>query len=179
MTTSILPRTAGFRLLGLLTLLALGPAVAQACEPPDPDRVPVDRPITLYSDGSFIDASDDDDWYVRVAAPARDIGGGRVGQIIRWGYCDPLEYLLFVDCTTGSAVIVEGSTSTRALQPPYGPLALTSATTVADVVALSAREGWGVPTDVSEFASALGRRNRFDPFFGCKIYYPGSAGAGR
>lgn len=179
MTISELFRPARFALLGLLTLLALGPATAWACEPPDPNRVPADRPITLYSDGSFIDASQDDDWYALTGRPARDIGGGRVGQIIRSGYCQPLEILLFVDCTTGSALMVDGNPSSRALQPPDGPLALTPATTAAGVAAIAAREGWNVRTDVLGFAAEHGLRNRFNPFFGCQIFYPGSVGAGR
>jgi hypothetical protein len=179
MATFMISRLARSRLSGLLTLFVLGPAATLACVPPDSSRVPVDRPITLYSDGSFIDASEDDDWYALRAGPARDIGGGRVGQIITSGYCQPLEQLLFVDCTTGSAIIVDGNLSTRDLQPPYGPLALTSATTVADVASLGAREGWTVRTNVLELASAHGRRNHFNPFFGCEIFYPGSVGAGR
>lgn len=96
--------------------------------------------------------------------------------------------LLVVDCTTGSAILVGGLLngpdddvlfSARALQPPYGPLALTPATTIPDVAALAAREGWSVVTDVPAFAIRRGPQNAFDPFMGCRIFYPGSAGEGR
>ena len=124
------------------------------------------------------------------------VGGGRVGQVIETeGGCQVAQDLLFVDCTTGSAIMVAGRadgprelherewfgyvTSARALQPPYGPLALSASTTVAEVAALAAREGWRVETDVPGYAAERGRRNAFDPFMGCEIFYPGSVGAGR
>jgi hypothetical protein len=173
-------RLASHRLLGLLAVFVLGPVAVSACEPLPPDRIPDDRPITVYSDGSFIDASDDDGWYSFGGGPARDIGGGRVGQVLAFEECDTVsEHLLVVDCTTGSAILVAGNYSTRALQPPHGPLALTPATTVAEVAALAAREGWRVETDVMGWAGERERRNRFDPFMGCEIFYPGSVGAGR
>ena len=173
-------------------LLALATTAAQACEPPDPNRVPVDLSIVIYSDGSFGDAATDDDITDLQGRPVRDIGGGRVGQVIEEHYgCWINQTLLFVDCTTGSAIMVEGSPdipeaedrpitlSTTALQPPYGPLALTGATTVAEVQAVAAREGWSVETDVAGFAAERGQQNRFDHFLGCEIFYPGSVGAGR
>ena len=189
-----LPAFRPVRLWTVLALALLGPAAAQACSPGSPDRVPVDRPITLYSDGSFVDASDDDGWDDLSGHAVRDIGGGRVGQVIEWRACYASEGLLFVDCTTGSALLVRGIDPTvipeekrdvnvvdsvRALQPPYGPLALAPATTVAEVAALAAREGWTVETDVLAVAAEYGPQNRFDPFMGCRIFYPGSVGATR
>jgi hypothetical protein len=67
--------------------------------------------------------------------------------------------------------------STRALQPPEGPLALTARTTVAEVAALAAREGWTVRTDVAAWAANMGHDERFDPLFGCDVFYPGLAAA--
>ncbi len=179
----------------LTALLVLGPGAAWACEPPRPDRVPVDRPITIYSDGSFVDASPDDEWSFLRGRPVRDVGDGRVGQVLEEDpVCDLEQRLLFVDCTTGAAIIVDGrepdeviwteegdylAASALHLQPPHGPLALTASTTVAEVAAIAAREGWTVETDVPAYAAARGRSNAFDPFMGCEIFYPGSVGAGR
>jgi hypothetical protein len=43
----------------------------------------------------------------------RDIGGGRVGQIIQTDNCGIAETLLFVDCTTGSAIAISGLLAPR------------------------------------------------------------------
>lgn len=173
--------------LALATAL-LAPA-AQACLPPDPDLAE-DRPLVTYSDGSFENAASDDVGYSFSGRPARDVGQGRVGQIIVAATCQASHSLLFVDCTTGSTILVGGvpggpeedqylAASARALQPPYGPLALTGSTTVAEVAAVAAREGWSVVADVPGYAAMNGPRNAFDPFMGCKVFYPGSVGAGR
>lgn len=169
-------------------LVALAPTASLACPPADPGAA-FDLPVVTTSDGSFERASENDEASVFYGEPARDIGGGRVGQRIVEGMCLPAQLLLFADCTTGEAIVVHGipvladdeagfSTSVRALQPPRGPLALTAATTVAEVAAMAAREGWRVTTDVQGLAAARGPGNRFDPFMGCRVLYPGSAGAG-
>ena len=175
---------------------------AWACEPPDPSRVPVDRPITVYSDGSFADASEDDDWNFLVGQPVRDLRGGRVGQVIEQDavYCEVLQRLLVVDCTTGEAFLVHGlppendnirwpgehggpwdwpaKESTRALQAAGGPLPLTAATTVAEIRAIAAQECLTV-ADVPGMVADMKPRNRYAPFLGCRIFYPGSRQAER
>ncbi len=177
----------------ILALLALAPAAALACEPDYPGRDKTDRPITVWSDGSFEDASDDDGWTNLSGRPVRDIGNGRTGQVIEEWSCQTFERLLVVDCTTGAAILVQGTShpdlppefqdgialSARALQPPYGPLALTPTIAVADIAQLAASQGWGVETDVPAWAAERGPQNAFDPFLGCEIFYPGSVGAGR
>jgi hypothetical protein len=188
MTTSVIIRPALLRLLSLLVLLVLGPQTALACLPPPPGTP--DMPITLYSDGSFIHAETNIDMSSFRGRPVRDIGGGRVGQVLQYSSCDVAQWLLFVDCTTGSAIMVAGisgpvaeaeglTMSTTALQAPNGPLALTPATTVAEVAAVAAREGLHVEADVPAYAAARGPQNAFNPFYGCRIFYPGSVGAGR
>jgi hypothetical protein len=189
------------RPVALVILALIAPAGAQACEPiPVPElRNGPDSPAVLYSDGSFQQAGADDWWEFLEGRPARDIGGGRVGQVIvaGLGSCFFYESLLFVDCTTAESILVDGipppaesdtpgapgpmspslEGSARALQPPYGPLALTSATTVAEIAAIAAREGWTVRTDLAAFAVERGAQNAFDPFIGCRIFYqnlPGS-----
>jgi hypothetical protein len=185
------------RLLPLLLGL-LAPAAARACEPiPAPGvYTPVDRPIAVQPDGSFWDASRDDDWMYRGGKPIVDIGGGRTGQVIgdSLGNCATEQTLLVVDCTTAEAIAVDGlprsltdaeliaggvTRSTRLLQPPYGPLALTPDVTVADIATLAAREGWTMHRDVVAWAEERGPRNAFDPFRGCDLFYPESRGASR
>lgn len=175
----------------LLAALLLAPAPAMACEPDYPGRVRQDRPIAVASDGSFRDASDDDGWTDISGRAVRDIGGGRVGQVIETWSCETFQRLLVVDCASGEAILVDGlagvavpedgfgvQASTRALQPPYGPLALGPSVTVPQIAALAAREGWSARTDVAAAARELGSRNAWDPFLGCRLFYPGSPGAG-
>lgn len=172
----------------LAALLLLAPATAQACTAPPPGTP--DLPITVLSDGSFQNAETAESFGTFSGRPVRDIGGGRVGQVLISAACEIDQELLFVDCTAGSAVVVYGKLvspgreglvtfSTRALQPPYGPLALTPSTTVAEVLAIAQAEGWGVETDVPAYAAERGPQNAFDPFMGCEIFYPGSVGAAR
>ncbi len=172
----------------LLALTLLAPAAAQACTAPPPGTP--DVPITVLLDGSFRSAETAQSFGEFRGGPVRDIGGGRVGQILEHTGCEIDQELLFVDCTAGSAILVEGTLvppgteglvafSTRVLQPPQGPLALTPATTVADVLATAEAQGWRVETDVPAYAARRGPQNAFDPFLGCEIFYPGSVGAAR
>ena len=181
-----------FRALRLAAALSIAPAALWACTPIDPAHVVVDIPITIYSDGSFKDASDDDSVTFLRSNPVRDIGGGRTGQVIETngGSCGLFQALLLVDCTTGQAIMINGVRpatqpadgpelfeSTRALQPPEGPLALTAATTVPEVAALAAAQGWRVQADVPDMIAAMSAQNRYNPLMGCKIYYPDLPGA--
>ena len=195
------PRThrATARLL-LSVLLGLVPAAGWACTPLDPERRQEDRLISVAPDGSFVDAAEDDIRIGVTGRPVRDIGGGRVGQIIEASEnCAVYQILLFADCTTGEAIFVRGlesegnarwaeraglfdwpiMESTRALQAPEGPLALTQGTTVADILALAAQREIEAFDDVASFMATIEAHNRFDPFLGCEIFYPGSVGAGR
>ena len=181
-----------WRFGGLAIALCVAPAALCACTPIDPNHTVVDTPITVYSDGSFKDASADDSVTFLRGNPVRDIGGGRTGQIIETngGSCGQFQALLFVDCSTGQAIIINGVPpatqpadgpelfeSTRALQPPEGPLALTQVTTVAEVATLAAAQGWRVQIDMPAMIAAMTPLNRYDPFVGCKIFYSDLAGA--
>jgi hypothetical protein len=158
---------------------------------------------------------------------ALDIGGGRIGQLIVANEsCPYLEKVLFVDCNTGESVTVDGVIEPdlqrkldqsgakilggdyliKYLQPPTGPLALTSETTVEAVIEVSEREGFGFSTEVlrdfethnqavlehNKIAAGYGeplakrivsRARRpsahqpFDTHCGCKLFYPDSPGA--
>jgi hypothetical protein len=183
------PSKFSFRSVVLAASLLLAPVAASACTPPPPGTP--DLPVTLYSDGSFTHAETPEDFSSFSGRPVRDIGGGRVGQVLQYSACDTAQWLLFVDCTTGSAIMVAGiydeeeaargiPMSTTALQATQGgPLGLTAATTVADIQALALRERLTVETDVLGYAAERGPQNAFNPFYGCRIFYPGSVGAGR
>jgi hypothetical protein len=146
-----------------------------------------------------VDAAEDDIWIGVTGRPVRDIGGGRVGQILEVSEdCGVYQILLFADCTSAEAILVRGlrhpeggawwtersgpfdwpiMESTQALQTPDGPLALTSDTTVADILALAAQENVDVFVDVAGFVAEIEHHNRFDPFLGCEMFYPDTLGA--
>jgi hypothetical protein len=181
---------AGARGALFAALLLLAAPAAQACTPMPDDMTAVDARVTVWSDGSFDGAALADNWNGLSGQPIRDIGGGRVGQAIEYRGCGTAQWLLFADCTTGSALLVAGldgpvareqglALSTHDLQRPHGPLALTPDVTVADVLALARAEGWTVRTDVEAWAQERGPHNAIDPFMGCEIFYPGSVGASR
>lgn len=193
-----LPR-ARARAVLLCACLGLAPGVGWACEPLDPERVQEDRPIRVAPNGSFVDAAEDDIWYGLTGGPVRDIGGGRVGQIIDLSEdCMVRQRLLFADCTTREAILIWGlrhpdggawwtertgpfnwpiSESTRALQAPNGPLALTPDTTVDDIHDVAVREDITVIVKVPELMATEAEHNRLDPFLGCQIFYPDLPGA--
>ncbi len=158
---------------------------------------------------------------------ALDIGGGRIGQlIVAKESCPYLEKVLFVDCNTGESVTVDGVIEPelqrkldqsgaimlggdyliKYLQPPIGPLALTSETTAEAVIEVAEREGFGFSTEVlrdfethnqtvlehnkvgAEYGDPLSKRivsrarrpsahQPFDTHCGCKLFYPDSPGA--
>ena len=174
-------------------LCVFGPGASMACTPLDPATPVIDTPIIIKADGSFQDASDWDNVTMLFGNPVRDIGGGRTGQVIatNGGGCQLMQSLIFVDCTAGQAIIVHGTdpapgstgdeaellASTRALQPPDGPLSLTATTTVAEVAAIVVAQGWQAEADVPGLIAAMEPQNRYDPFFGCKAFYPDLPGA--
>ena len=69
-----------------------------------------------------MDAAEDDIWIGVTGRPVRDIGGGRVEQIIEASeVCAVYQILLFADCTTSEAILV------RCLRHPEGGATITAA----------------------------------------------------
>lgn len=153
----------------------------------------IDKPIKVSEDCSFSRAGDG--WADTLSGTkATDNGVGRVGQ--RWisGGCGNYESIVIADCNSREIIRVSGLctprhkddegiklsrfvTSATLLFPPHGELRLNSKTVFGDVVRMSQDNGYKYTTAVSEQIAAMRRRNRIDPFCGCKIFYPDSAGA--
>jgi hypothetical protein len=125
-------------------------------------------------------------------SPARDRGNARIGQrVVDLGGCREVEHLLFVDCNSGEAILLEGvddpttdieiagltSGLIKFIQPPYGPILIKSDTTVDGLVLAAKEYGLRYDTDVIAFFAAVRKRDRFDYTCGCKLYYPDSVGA--
>jgi hypothetical protein len=181
-----------FAFVSLLLLLSV--ERLHACEfDPFPDNyVAIDRRIIVADDGSFQNAAPDDDRYAIDGKPIVDAGGGRIGQrIIYEGPCEHNERLLVVDCSTKEEILVNGIqaiseggfmvdypySSIDNILYPKGPIRL-SRMGVEQIETVAKKSGLEFVTDVTGEIARMKRRNRYDPYFGCKIFYPGSPGAG-
>jgi hypothetical protein len=161
----------------------------------------LDPPIDLRSDCSFDDVlingswSDEDQGYVGTESylgggAARDRGEGRVGQRIVDGRgCYSVEKLLVVDCTSGESVLIDGlqppeladanfvAAKIELIQAPNGPISVNANTRISDLVDAAAQNGLTLTTEVEAIFAKRGK-DRFDHTCGCKLFYPGSPGAG-
>lgn len=138
----------------------------------------VPGPVTIYTD-------------ITGAAPV-NIGGGRIGQRVTRGFgCGYDEEIWIVDCNSAEMIGIAGpqladmNDSRRAdlLYPPEGALRLSPETTVADIAAVAAREGYDHWRDITLHLAEthrashpeIVRTGRPDPACGCRIFYPDSA----
>jgi hypothetical protein len=178
--------------------LTLWPIGADACEPVLVPASELDGAISLAPDGSFEvsdrrNAHDQGSGYFSFRSirggKAIDIGDGRVGQKLIMDYgCQTSEHLLFAECNTGNALLVAGEevpdyilgggySSIARIQPPYGPIALTARSTVDEVAEIAEANGYSYTRDVMADPMTMARFQRYDPFIGCKLFYPDSPGA--
>ncbi|MGL4236976.1 hypothetical protein [Tabrizicola sp.] len=174
----------GFLVIGMLAGTWL-PTLGFACEPAPPVETRDDRLVT-GPDCSFRNGGTDDK---ASAAGAIDIGGSIVGQ--KYSYldaCSQREELLVVDCTRVEAILINGlevepavpsgyASSIAPLQKPKGPIGLTPKTTIAELARVSEANDFTYTLNVLGLAQKESRRNRYDPFCGCKLFYPDGAGA--
>ncbi|MDX8352316.1 hypothetical protein [Cognatiyoonia sp. IB215182] len=178
----------------LTTVVALFMAVnaASACSPGQPPDGWRDRWIQVNDDGSFSDAGRYH--YNDLSGdPIADIGAGRTLQIVREAVlpCGYYESLLFVDCRTAEIVEVLGWPSpvpegtavfgddrrVDEVLAPMGPIDFAALNSVSEVVSAAQSHGIEVNLKAAERILSMRWRNRYDPFNGCKIFYPDSAGA--
>jgi hypothetical protein len=176
----------------LLAAIASGQPTA-ACE--DTPLPKTNRSTVTGADCSFSAAGPHD---FLSGFPTRDIGNGKVAfRLTDDRTCGPLEELVFVDCNSGQSIAVRGEMDPETvarlkrtgavllgvderikfIQPPFGDIALTGASTVESIREASDRSGYVARTDLREWIASFKRRDRFDLFCGCKLYYPESVGA--
>lgn len=171
---------------------ALMASPALACSIPPKPAGWTDKPVRIGGDCSFKGAEETHYGYLKGNAPV-DLGGGRIGQ--RWLHdsspCTSGESLIVADCQSLEIVRVFGqpdptsleiagvghSTSVDYLYAPKGKIRLSQKTSVGQVASMAQRAGYQYQTNVTGFIARLQPRNRFDPFCGCKRFYPGSTGA--
>ncbi len=165
------------------------PNVSFGCEPiANIDTLPDPR-IEIRPDCSFINKGPGGNVE---GFPVRDRGNMRIGQrIASAGFCGPSEELLFVDCSANDLVVLEGKPRTdiyenigggqftyvEEIQKPKGPIEITGSSTVSGLIKTAESSGIGYYTDLVTRLGMDKRKNRFDPYCGCKLFYPDSAGA--
>ncbi|MEX0284805.1 MAG: hypothetical protein AB3N23_09355 [Paracoccaceae bacterium] len=166
---------------------------ALACEPLPPQPLWADKRIKVEGNCAFTQAEGHYDTSIW-GNKAIDIGGGKVGQKVNEAaVCRVYERLVVVDCNAGQGIFVEGvvdpqdnvdlgggpSTSIAVIQHPKGPIRLTSTTTISDIAAVAQRAGLTYTTDLTQDLSRMKKRNRYNPYCGCAVFYPGSTGANK
>ena len=173
---------------------------ARACEVGPTPYEWVLAPIEQHDDGSFLVRDKNRPGYVvngdayspKLISGEKviDVGGGHVAQKLSFpDECGGIEKLLYTDCNTGAAIKVDGITNPDLgpivndwqlisyIQYPNGPIALRAVTSVADVEAVAKAHSFDYTLDVMAAVNRLVPYQRYDPFIGCKIFYPDSAGA--
>jgi hypothetical protein len=168
--------------------------------PADEPANRIDRRIKVSSDCSFVNGGTFDNHEIVRGLPAEDIGNGRISQIFETvRTCGRQETLLFAECNTREAVLINGAAkggeqtadglvlpmpvagaheaTVYAILAPNGEVRIGPQATVTSVTSDAEREGVVIHRDLNLYLSNMRPRNRFDPLCGCKIYYPDSAGA--
>lgn len=165
------------------------PGLGLACTPKDPARI-VDLPLQLGAQCEYSNAGRDDYYDGYAGRPVIDLGGGKIAQVRSFnGSCTAHEELIVADCNAAQVITIAGvappdrrenlseSTFVKHLQRyGGGPIALSAATTVPELAAMSRRAGFTLTLDPMGL-SDQGPGNRVNPFCGCKRYYPDSPGA--
>jgi hypothetical protein len=176
------------RYLILALVAGLFPGVASACSPGmEPWLIKVvvgDRPIRANPDCSFTHAGRTA-FDVGEGSATEDLGKGRVSQIISFGEhaCSINEYALVTDCRSQKALLIRGADnpdgggtgvihSVDIVVKPDGPISLREGRSISELADRARKRGFTVVSDVEAFVLALRKKNRFDPFCGCKVYYP-------
>jgi hypothetical protein len=154
------------------------------------DEVPAgwrDPPISVAPDCSFTEAGQG--YYDAYSgAAAKDNGNGLVYQTFsRAGGCPgTTETLVVVDCNSREMIEIRGKEYPAAdgfgysvgdILAPKGAIRLNARTTIAKLEATSKRRGYDYGLDLLQRLGELRKRNRPDPYCGCRLFYPDSAGA--
>ena len=172
--------------------LACAPGVLSACEIAVYEPGHVVPPITVGADCSFAVPGPVTRYTDITGTAPVNIGGGRIGQRVTRGFgCGYDEEIWIVDCDSAEMIGIAGPQSddmnfgrrAALLYPPEGALRLSPQTTVPDIAAIAARQGYDhwrdITTHLRETFRAshpeIARTGRPDPACGCRVFYPESA----
>ena len=122
----------------------------------------------------------------------QDLGEGRVGQKLTTSHyaCSRFEELLFVDCNAQEGLMLAGEgvdtniggadlASIAAIQYPKGPIRFGKGYTVERVAAIAKKHKIGFTRNLYDHYETMAKKMRYNPYQGCRIFYPDSAGAQR
>lgn len=189
--------------LALVLACCVLPSASHACDGywVIASRAELREPVTIKPDGSFRTLSantykrDEQGGYRATAFEGgviRDLGSGRVGQRIssKWEACSGTEELLVVDCNALEGIMLTGKepeigiagasyTSIAEIQYPKGPIRLTKTTTVDQIEATARRHDINYTRALYGHFDEMPEHKRYNPYQGCKIFYPDSPGAKR
>jgi hypothetical protein len=143
-----------------------------------------DPPIQVAADCSYREGGAEFGRDVS-AGPAVNIGGGLIGQrLSETAACTSIGSLLVVDCNSGDIIGIRGQEygddlsggyAVDLLYPPQGAIELTANTTVAELAAISEREGYHYWLNAQDNMARRASHNRADLGCGCRLFYPQSA----
>ena len=147
-------------------------------------------PSEVSADGSFHSAGSLIEGELSGAAIV-NLGNGKIGQRLVAELCTTHEILLFADCDAREAILIHGVRDTRVLphsgghhastidfiQVPIGPIDVRLINKVDELAEVASEHRYLHLRDLDRYVDSLEPIKRFDPYYGCKIYYPNTAGA--
>jgi hypothetical protein len=117
-----------------------------------------------------------------------DRGNGRVAQRLFFSSygCSGDEALLVVDCVARETILLAGAmppsdrpqiagyswTEIVWIQAPHGPINITPNTTLGSLRKTAERHNIGYVLNAEEILGNVKKRDRYDVFYGCKLFYP-------
>ena len=106
--------------------------------------------------------------------------------------CGIYQSLLVTDCGSGEAILIDapegnpphslGGAPDREIKDLYAPrgkLRLTAGSDIAQLAGQARTYGYRHTTDVASRINQMKNKNRYNPFCGCAVLYPDSAGAAK
>ncbi len=142
-------------------------------------------PVLQKADGTKFKTMRNDN---TIGARAKDRGVGIVTQVISTHeLCSHSEVMIIHDCKTGESIALHGLSGPKvdgyqAVDMKYavgkdGIIDLYRNQPLTDFVSKARKAGLKVTDRVTSLQDGWAETNRYDPFCGCKHYYPDSAGA--
>ena len=173
----------------LLLATCVAPTLANGCTI-RPSLFDVNQRVFYTPKGAFTGAGKRDD------VPGDrfvDMGSGLVRQTITvQGTClSDIESVMFVDCITAQIAFVqapneddlaegealEGESPLEKMLPPDGLLTEPFKRGFSEIKVFAAEHALLAPPWLLDLNANEEKKDRFDPFYGCKIYYPDMPGA--
>jgi hypothetical protein len=179
-------------ILAALLLGATLPSIAAACENYVADY---SLRATSLPDCSFAHAGHERDYS---GFAARDIGNEKIAfRMVQDSSCLTQEKLVVVDCSSAEVLTIDGvldpvvvadvkagkyfllgeNRQIKYIQRPFGPISVTKDATIGELEQIAQKSGLTTVRDLVNLVGQFKRRERFDPYCGCKLFYPESTGA--